>query len=67
MTVKPVFKAFKFNALTKRAVDAKFGRLQAHKIHVEVCGFAATTKEKADSSSENRSMRQSTSSLRSSE
>jgi hypothetical protein len=38
MTVQPAFKAFGFNALTKRVVNAKFGRLQAHKIHVEVCG-----------------------------
>jgi len=37
MTVQPAFKAFKFNALTKRAVDAKFGRLVATTIRVVVC------------------------------
>jgi len=37
MTVQPAFKAFKFNALTKRAVDAKFGRSVATTIRVVVC------------------------------
>jgi len=37
MTVEPAFKAFKFNALTKRTADAKFGRLVAMAIGAVVC------------------------------